>query len=163
MIPHLHFQVIKFGPIDPYPDYWVGGNGQPLAFDDHKLYPDDRSLFTHPIAFGPYLATARRIAKDVKANPTPIELLAVVDWEGVLETFHAQAVFDQEKADRRVFGVFLPNGIGNCTGSFPLPGMAGHWSLGCDGGFVAKGSMWGNTWKLVGRDESGRLVRIQFQ
>ena len=66
--PHLHFQVnYRNHPVNPYPSYWYGGKGKPLAFDPSVSYPPNRDLFTHPIAFGPYLSEARKTA-DAKSR-----------------------------------------------------------------------------------------------
>ncbi len=66
--PHLHFQVNKGrgwgSPTNPYPSYWYGEKGKPLAYDPNFLYPSDRDIFIHPIAFGPYRSIAKEIAKE---------------------------------------------------------------------------------------------------
>ena len=67
---HLHFQVnVGYGwghPINPYPYYWYGGQGKPLAYDPNTLYAQDRNLFIHPIAYGPYRSEAEAIAREKK-------------------------------------------------------------------------------------------------
>ena len=62
--PHLHFRLenVNAKPIDPYPNYWFGDKGRPLAFDPGVVYPDSPFLLTHPVAYGKYLETAREIA-----------------------------------------------------------------------------------------------------
>ena len=62
--PHLHFRLDNANsePIDPYPDYWYGDKGKPLAFDPDVVYPSSPFLLTHPVAYGKYLETARKIA-----------------------------------------------------------------------------------------------------
>ena len=62
--PHLHFQVVRFRNLNPYPNYWFGNEGRPLAFDTKTPYPGNKALFTHPVAFGVYLETAKLIASE---------------------------------------------------------------------------------------------------
>ncbi len=61
--PHLHFRLdnVNAIPIEPYPDYWYGDKGRPLAFDPNIEYPINSFLLTHPVAYGKYLETAREI------------------------------------------------------------------------------------------------------
>ena len=65
MPPHLHFQVDNPFPVNPYPSYWYGGEGKPLAFDPNNSYPTDINVFTHPAAFGSYYPTAKKIAQEL--------------------------------------------------------------------------------------------------
>jgi murein DD-endopeptidase MepM/ murein hydrolase activator NlpD len=62
--PHLHFRLenAEAEPIDPYPNYWHGGKGKPLAFDPDVVYPDRPFALTHPVAYGEYFETARERA-----------------------------------------------------------------------------------------------------
>ncbi len=62
--PHLHFRLenAKAEPIDPYPNYWHGGKGKPLAFDPDVVYLDRPFALTHPVAYGEYFETARERA-----------------------------------------------------------------------------------------------------
>ncbi len=69
---HLHFQIFRGKKVlgdnfDPYPDYWFGGKGKPLAFDPNRDYSavdgQPVAMMTHPIAFGPFLQEALSTAE----------------------------------------------------------------------------------------------------
>lgn len=91
--PHLHFQVLNYGNIDPYPDHWYGGKGVPLAYDPVISYPPDAGL-THPMAFGSYRSAAREMAKELgkrfrngkSTKPAP-DKTAKQDFPKVFEIF----------------------------------------------------------------------------
>lgn len=167
--PHLHFEVRESGSaIDPYPNLWFGGEGKPLAFDPSIPYPNNPRVFTHPVAFGAYSLTARKLASQIEEQLKPKERQIVISWAGHFEERTLSAYFDSSKSSVQTFKVRLPRDFGECSGILPVTNMKqASWALVCKNNMVAIGTEYKEleNGQIVARgaDAQGATVELRIK